>query len=215
MLSGTALSLGIFGGALAACGIQAAPRQSPPDRSITAPSETSVLGRLLTNLDAAQTKVGDPVDILTIEDIKSGHDVLVKKGSVLNGHVAFVQPYSTKDSRCAVGILFDRVTLKNGEQAALNLVIQALAPQRDVSYDTLDHGNGLSGIEGELAANGHTDVTTAKVDALDHKSKGAYKLPGFAVGTHTDNGVHISLVVSTSGNIRFGKGMQFVMQTIG
>ena len=141
--------------AQAASVIQAIPAQSIAPRSITVPGDTSVLGRLLTSLDAAQTKVGDPFDIQTIEDIKSGHDVLAKKGSTLNGHVTFVQPYLAKDSRCAIGILFDRITLKNGEQIAFNLVIQALAPQRDVNYGTLDHGNGLSGIEPELAADGH------------------------------------------------------------
>jgi hypothetical protein len=113
-----------------------------PARSITVPTGTSVVGRLLTNVDAAQTKVGDSLERQSIDDIKSGHDVLVKKGSTLNGRVTFVQPYSAKDSRCGVGILFDRVALKNGERVALNLVIQALAPQRDVNYDSLDHGNG-------------------------------------------------------------------------
>jgi hypothetical protein len=182
------LSPGIFSRAQAASAIQTATPHSIPARSITVPTSTSVVGRLLTNVDAAQTKVGDPIDDLTIEDIKSGHDVLVKKGSILNGHVTFIQPYSTKDSRSAIGILFDRVTLKNGEQVVLNLVIQAIAPQRDVNYDTLDHGNGLSGIERELAADGHTDVTTAKVDSLDHKSAGAYGLPGVGLGSRTEKG---------------------------
>jgi hypothetical protein len=72
----------------------------------------------------------------------------------------------------------------------------------------------LSGIERELAADGHTNVTTAKVDGLNHKSAGAYELPGVGLGTRTDKGSHISLLVSTSGNLRLKKGMQFIIQTI-
>src|ERR1700728_3886021 len=55
------------------------------------PNNASVVGKLPTNLEAEQAKAGDPVDVQLSEDIKSGHDVLVKKGSILNGHITSVQ----------------------------------------------------------------------------------------------------------------------------
>jgi hypothetical protein len=190
------------------------PAQSEPGRSITVPSDTSVIGRLQTNLDAAQAKAGDVVEVQTLEDIKSGHDVLVKKGSTLNGHVTSVQQAAGKNSQCVVAILFDRVTLKNGEQIGLNLGIQAIASQMDVKSDTLMDGRGMAQSGNNAAVAGHTDAMTGSIDGLSHKSAGAYGMPGVTLASQTDNGKHVSLVVSTSGNVRLKKGMQVVMQAV-
>jgi hypothetical protein len=191
------------------------PAQSEPGRSITVPSDTSVIGRLQTNLDAAQAKAGDAVEVQTLEDIKSGHDVLVKKGSTLNGHVTSVQQASGKNSQCVIAILFDRVTLKNGEQIGLNLGIQAIASQMDVKSDTLMDGRGMAQSGNNAAVAGHTDAMTGSIDSLSHKSAGTYGMPGVTLASQTDNGKHVSLVVSTSGNLRLKKGMQVVMQAVG
>jgi hypothetical protein len=190
------------------------PAQSEPGRSITVPNDTSVIGRLQTNLDAPQAKAGDPVEVQTLEDIKSGHDVLVKKGSTLNGHVTSVQQAAGKNSQCVVAILFDRVSLKNGEQVGLNLGIQAIASQMDVKSDTLMDGRGMAQSGNNAAVAGHTDAMTGNIDSLSHKSAGAYGMPGVTLASQTDNGKHVSLVVSTSGNVRLKKGMQVVMQAV-
>jgi hypothetical protein len=188
--------------------------QSDPSRSITVPGDTSVIGRLQTNLDAAQAKVGDAVEVQTLEDIKSGHDVLVKKGSTLDGHVTSVQQASGKNSQCVVAILFDRVALKNGEQVGLNLGIQAIASPMDVKSDTLMDGRGMAQSGNNAAVAGHTDAMTGSMDSLSHKSAGTYGMPGVTLASQTDNGKHVSLVVSTSGNVRLKKGMQIVMQAV-
>jgi hypothetical protein len=191
-----------------------APAQSEPGRSITVPNDTSVIGRLQTNLDAAQAKVGDAVEVQTLEDIKSGHDVLVKKGSTLNGHVTSVQQFTSNGSQCVIAILFDRVTLKNGEQIGLNLGIQAIASQMDLKSDSLMDGRGMAQNGNSAAVAGHTDAMTGSIDGLSHKSAGTYGMPGVTLASQADNGKHISLVVSTSGNVRLKKGMQIVMQAV-
>jgi hypothetical protein len=191
-----------------------APAQSEPGRSITVPNDTSVMGRLQTNLDAAQAKVGDAVEVQTVEDIKSGHDVLVKKGSTLNGHVTSVQQFTSNGSQCVIAILFDRVTLKNGEQIGLNLGIQAIASQMDLKSDSLMDGRGMAQNGNNAAVAGHTDAMTGSIDGLSHKSAGTYGMPGVTLASQADNGKHISLVVSTSGNVRLKKGMQIVMQAV-
>ncbi len=209
------LAFAISGEAPAALAAQAtATGQSAPARSITVPGNTSVLGRLQTSLDSATAKVGDPVEVQLLEDVKSGHDVLVKKGSTLNGHVTSVQPFQSKGSQCVIGILFDRVMLKNSEQIGLNLGIQALSSQMDVKSDTLMDGRGMAQSGNNAAVAGHTDAMTGSIDGLSHKSMGAYGMPGVSLASQTENGMHISLVVSTSSNIRLKKGAQIVMQSI-
>jgi uncharacterized cupredoxin-like copper-binding protein len=206
------LAMAICGWAQAGLAIQASAsgQSTNPARSITVPSDTSVLGKLLTNLDAAQAKAGDAVDVQISEDIKSGHDVLVKKGSTLNGHVSSVQ----QGSKCVIGILFDRVTLKNGDQFSLNLSIQALAPQSDVKSDSLMTGRGMAQNTADATVTGHSGATSGSVDALDHKSTGVYAMPGVSLAIEIANGQRISLVVSTSGNIRLKKGAQLLMQAV-
>jgi hypothetical protein len=189
-----------------------APAQSAaPARSITLPSDTSILGRLQTNVDTAKAQTGDPVDVQVLEDAKSGHDVLVKKGSTLNGHVTSVQ----QGSDCVIGILFDRVTLKNGDQLALNLTIQALAPEADAKSDTLMTGRGMQQNAADAGVAGHTSAGSWSVDGLNHKSMGVYGMSGVSLAIQIANGKNISLVNSKSGNIRLKKSMQLVMRSAG
>lgn len=188
---------------------------SAPTRSLRVPADAPVLGKLLTNLESSLAKVGDSVDVQILEDIKAGHDDLVKKGSILNGHVTSVQPFTSKDSQCVIGILFDRITLKNSEQVGLNLTVHALAPQMDVKSDSLvAGGRSATQIQLNAAAAGKLNATTGSVDTLSHKSVGVYAMPGVSLATQTENGQHISLVQSTSGDIRLKKGMQLVLLAV-
>jgi hypothetical protein len=183
-------------------------QSTTPSRSITVPNGTSFVGKLLTNLDAAQAKAGDPVDVQISEDIKSGHDVLAKKGSTLNGHVTSIE----QGSKCVIGILFDRVTLKNGDQLNLNLSIQALAPPTDVRSDSLMTGRGMEQNTADASVTGHTEAMPGGGKTLDHKSMGVYGMPSVSIAIETDKGQRVSLLVSTSGNVRLKKDTQLVLQ---
>jgi hypothetical protein len=206
------LTMAISSGARASLAAQSSTSGQPPAaaRSITVPSDTFVLGKLLTNVDASQAKTGDQVDVQTSEDIKSGHDVVVKKGSTLSGHVTSVQ----QGSKCVIGILFDRVTLKKGDELNLNLSIQALAPEPDVRSDTLMTGRGMEQNTADATVTGHTTATTGGVNGLNHKSTGVYGMPGVSLAFETDNGERVSLVASTAGKIRLKKNTQLVMQAV-
>jgi len=170
---------------------QSAP--SPPGKSISIPNNTHVLGRLLTELDAGEAKLGDPVDVEINEDITSGHHIRVKRGSTLNGHITSVQPFSAAASQSEIAILFDRITLENGEQVGLNLQFQALAPQVDVKSDTMTNGKGLAGADHEAAVYGLKDILIAN---------------------QTEKGERVSVVVSKSGNVRLKKGTQLVLRVV-
>jgi hypothetical protein len=178
------------------------------------PSSISVLARLSTDLDAAQAKVGDPVEAQILEDVKSGHDVLLKKGSILNGHITFIQPF-LPTSRCEIAILFDRVTPKKGEPVAVSLTIQALAPEINIRTDTLSDGRGMGGLDANAPNIGHQSAKTGDVGALSDKSRGVYAIPGVTIGTRIEKGGHSSVVVSASGGVHLKKGAQLVMQGVG
>jgi hypothetical protein len=162
-------------------------------------SETYVLAELLTDLDAATIKPGDPVTAKTVEDLKSGHDVLLQKGSILKGHVIGVKTFSSDSPKSLVAILFDPVTLSAGEQHSAAIAIQALAPAEGTRT------------EAELNPAIHAHDVKPTVGYLSHKSSGTYGLPGVSLGYEVSKAGKASVVTSITGNVRLRKGMQVVI----
>ena len=156
---------------------------------------------LKTDLDTTGAEPGDPVEAELVEDLKSDHDVLLQKGSVLGGHVFGAQVFSSEDAKSVVSIVFDRVILRDGEQRSGNFRIQAIAPAEG------------SRIEAEVNPNIHVRDIKAVVGPLDHKSVGAYNMPGVELEYVVTKKGDASLVTSTSGNVRLRKGMQIVFIT--
>jgi hypothetical protein len=87
---------------------------------------TAVNAVLVNSLDARKCKPGDKIEARTTSDVKQDGRVVLKKGSRLQGHVTEAQARSKVNAESALGIVFDSVTLKNGEQAPLHLRVQAL-----------------------------------------------------------------------------------------
>jgi hypothetical protein len=165
------------------------------------PSDTPLLAELLTDLDAATVKEGDPVAVKAVEDLKSGHEVLLQKGSILKGHVIGVKTFSSDSLKSLVVILFDPVTLSAGEQHSAAIAIQALAPAEGTRT------------EAELNPAIHTHDVKPTVGYLSHKSVGTYGMPGVSLGYEVTKEGKASVVTSITGNVRLRKGMQIVITT--
>lgn len=189
---------------LAQVNASAPPKDSasnPSAQPINLPKNISVLASLKTDLDTTGAEPDDSVEAELIEDLKSSHEVLLPKGTVLGGRVIEAQVFSAEEGKSVVGILFDRVILRDGEQRRGNFRIQAIAPAEG------------SRIEAEVNPNIHVRDIKAVVGPLDHKSAGAYNMPGVELGyVETKKGV-ASLVTSTSGNVRLRKDAQIVFIT--
>jgi len=87
---------------------------------------TTVNAVLVNSLDARKSKPGDKIEARTTSEVKQDGRVALKKGSRLEGHVTEAQARSKENAESALGIAFNNVTLKNGEQAPLHLRVQAL-----------------------------------------------------------------------------------------
>jgi hypothetical protein len=73
-------------------------------------------------------KVGDEVTAKTTENVKSGGQIAVPRGSKIVGHVTEAKARTKEESESAVGIAFDHAVLKDGHEIPLALEIQAIAP---------------------------------------------------------------------------------------
>jgi hypothetical protein len=168
------------------------------------PKDVSVLAKLLTDVDASSAKPGDAVRAEVIEDLKSGHQFLLQKGSLLSGHVVDVEQFSSESPKSTLVILFDQVTLKNGEQRSSNIGIQAIAPAEGTRTDA------------EVNPSIHVHDMKGTVGPLDHKSVGAYGMPGVSLAyVATKKKGNASLIKFATGNVRLKKGMQVVFSTMG
>src|SRR5436305_946656 len=78
-------------------------------------------------VDSKKCKPGDAVNARTTEAIKSEGKMVIPKGSKLVGHVTEASARGNGETESALGIVFDKAILKNGQEIPLNVAIQALA----------------------------------------------------------------------------------------
>lgn len=98
---------------------------------------TELNATLAKPVDASKNKPGDTVTATNAQDVKSGGQVVIPKGSKLVGRVTTAQPRSkagssgsgSADGRAdsQLGIVFDRAVLKDGREIPLDATVQAVA----------------------------------------------------------------------------------------
>jgi hypothetical protein len=101
-------------------------------------------------VDAKKNKPGDPVTAKTTEATKSEGKVVIPKGSKLVGHVTECKQRGKEEKESAVGMVFDKAILKNGEEVPLNVTLRAIAAAQtaaasSVGGDDLSAGGGAIG----------------------------------------------------------------------
>jgi hypothetical protein len=192
-----------------------APAQATPALdALKLPAGTAFLAKLSTNLDGRQCKPGDAVEAEVKQDIKQGHDVMLKKGSVLLGHVAGVKVPASGTSQLNVAIAFDSVRLKDGKRFSMDLTIQAFAPEADVTNnDTLNDGRGLDAATNKATVS-HATTLKGSFNQLTVTSTGVHGLPGLTLSDQITNGAHYSTLDSSTGDFRLKKGAQLVMKVV-
>jgi hypothetical protein len=184
------------------------PTAVPP--SLNLPASQGIIAKLDTDLDASRNKPGDLVQAETTRELKVGHDVLLKKGSVLTGHVTQVQTYSNAYPSMIV-IVFDQVAPKGGSPATLNVKIQALAPAPTVSTDSLQDGRGMAATNISSAVAG-SDKSVGSGGELMATSVGVYGMRGMSLASSVHDQKLYSAVQSNIGDVKLKKGAQLVFK---
>ena len=113
-------------------------------------SGTAMNASLSQPVDARKNKPGDQVTAKTTEATKSEGKVTIPRGAKIIGHVTECKQRSKEEKESALGIVFDRAVLKNGEEIPLNVTIRALAAAQtaassSVGGDDLSAGGGAMG----------------------------------------------------------------------
>jgi hypothetical protein len=184
---------------------------APTVAVLNVPAGTCIVARLMTNLDAAQNHVGDPIQAEVTRDVKEGKQTVIERGSVISGKIVMDRPYHERMTR--IGIIFDQVTAKDGQQLSTRLRLRALAPVPDLQpSDSLKDGRGNDRINMAATTRGGLNAASGSIGELGPTSQGVYGIPGLTLAFEEDHDRLISLITSDGANLRLKSGFQAVFE---
>ena len=127
--------------------------------ALAIPSGTKIDATLATSLDAKRSRPGDDVEVRTEEELKEDGKVILKKGAHLVGHVTQTQAFAAGKTQSQLGIVFDHVLLKDGQEVPFSASIQAIASAQSSagSGDAMD----ASGTSMQALSREHGGVVNA------------------------------------------------------
>jgi hypothetical protein len=153
-------------------------------------------------MDSKKCKPGDPVNAKTTESAKSDGKTVIPKGTKLVGHVTQASARANGESESALGIVFDKAILKNGEEVPLNVAIQAIASAQSgasvagADVDTIGSvggsaaGSGMA--SGRSALGGVTSTAGGAVGTVTNTAANAGSVAGGAVNSAANAGGSIA-----------------------
>jgi len=148
-------------------------------------------------IDSKKCKPGEPVTAHTTEPVKSGGKTILPKGTKMMGHVTQASARANDQADSALGIVFDKAVMKNGQETPMNVTIQALGAasgQASAATDNLELSAGGAGYGGGSASagggrgsapGGVTSKAGGAVGGLTNTATGAGNAVGGTLNTAT------------------------------
>jgi len=102
---------------------------------------TKIDATLVNPLDVKHNKVGDRVEARTTQDVRQDGNVVLKKGTILIGHVTQAQARAKGKSQSQLGVAFDRVIPQKGQEVRFNASIKALAVAKSAAIASASSDN--------------------------------------------------------------------------
>jgi hypothetical protein len=96
----------------AAIAFQATPAQAP----VRLENGSILYTELTKTIDAGKAKVGDPVNAVLVADVLAHGKIVARHDAKLLGHVTEAQVHSKETPESRLGIVFDKVITKDGEE---------------------------------------------------------------------------------------------------
>ncbi len=163
---------------------------------------TAFNAELSSPIDSKKCKPGDAVNGRTTEAVKSEGKTVIPKGAKLVGHVTQASARAKGESESALGIVFDKAILKNGQEIPLSAGIQALAAAQSSAstagsdLDTFGGAGasaaGSGGASGRGALGGVTSGAGGAVGAVTNTAANVGGAAGGAVNSAAGAGGSIA-----------------------
>jgi hypothetical protein len=192
--SGTSAQAGTSS-AQVASGNSASTSAQAGQNSASLASGSSLNAELSQPVDAKKNKPGDTITARTTESTKSNGKVLIPRGTKLVGHVTEAKARTKGESESALGIVFDKAILKNGQEIPLNVSVQALAASQSAAVRLMGGDDVSTG--GSMAGGAAGRTSSGSAGALG----GVRSTAGGATGTVTNTAANVG---STAGGTASG-----------
>jgi len=88
----------------------------------------TILAEFSGALNVKKLKAGDKVKAVLAQDLLAGGQIIAKVNSKLVGHVTEIKRRSEGDPESRLGVVFDKLILKNHHEMDFQAIVQALAP---------------------------------------------------------------------------------------
>jgi len=179
-------------------------------------------------IDSKKCKPGEPVTAHTTEPVKSGGKTIIPKGTKMVGHVTQASARANGEGDSALGIVFDKAVMKNGQEMPMNLAIQALGAASSGASTGADNieltaGGAGAGYGGGTASSGGgrggalggvTSTAGGAAGGLTNTAAGAGNTAGGAVNTATRTTTGVSTATNGATGTLNGAG-QFTSNSRG
>jgi hypothetical protein len=159
---------------------------------------TAFNAELSSPIDSKKCKPGDAVNGHTTEAVKSEGKTVIPKGAKLVGHVTQASARAKGESESALGIVFDKAILKDGQEIPLSAGIQALAAAQSSASAAGSDVDAFGGAGASAAGSG----AASGRGALGGVTSGA----GGAVGAVTNTAANVGGVAGGAVNSAAGAG---------
>jgi len=201
---------------------------------------TIIRAELTKSVDAKKAKVGDEVIGKTMDDFLSDKDeVLAPSGSKVLAHVAEVTPHQG-ETASTLGIAFDKMVLKNGNEVPLKASIQAIGLPESRAGGANEPMGGSGGpgamssvpsagrggyggtapspgagtprsVNSQGPANADPNSATSINGQLTPKAQGVVGMSGVSLST---GAAQDSLLTSQKHNVKLDSGTQMILRVI-
>jgi len=115
---------------------------------------TALNAALSSPIDSKKCKPGDAVNAHTTEAVKSEGRTVIPKGAKVVGHVTQASARAKGESESALGIVFDKAILNNGEEIPLSVGIQAIAAAQSGASAAGSDMDAMGGMGASAAGSG-------------------------------------------------------------
>ncbi len=160
----------------------------------------SIAGSLVGSLDSKKKKPGEEVVMKTTDvDVHLSDGMVITKGSKITGHITEAKARAGGDTESSLGIVFDKITLKDGKALVIAGVIRAVAPSNEGQGGGVDYSDLKQTVS---HTTGGTDW--GAIPTLNEHSEGAQGIKGLQLMT---NGV----LKSGEKTIKLDYGAQIVI----
>jgi hypothetical protein len=158
---------------------------------------------LTKSLDSKKLKAGDEVEAKLTSGIVTTDGVSIPSGTKVIGHITEAKARSNHDSESTLGIVFDKIVRRGGEDTPIKSVIQAAAPNPNSGANS-SGGVGYSGLNEAAQKNSLPTGTNQSVPVLNEQSRGVLGIKNLQLGSE-------GVFISSGKEVKLDSGIQLLL----